>query len=217
MKGFWSTGLASIETPKAATVFSKSDTSCLKLPCDISQSVLRDSSYTQSHMQERSISLNRVFQLLHSCHQQIKFKKIKTIKKHHQAPEIMFWSSKISDEIIFSINEKVCLSPSQGWPEGIREVQVEGEIGRSCCVQLNLNYEKFEKKKQIQNSRLKRLEMKKLTFAVLACCHLAAIALSVPKAVNSSASLLSSSSSLGSMSSSSGDSNKWVERLILAA
>ena len=39
----------------------KSDTSCLKLPCGISQPVLRDSSHTQSHIQERKTSHQTVF------------------------------------------------------------------------------------------------------------------------------------------------------------
>ena len=97
-----------------ATAFSRSGTSCLKLPCDISQSVLRQFSCRQSHMHKRNISSNSFFLLLHSCHQQIKFKnKLKASQLKKQAPEMRFRSSKISDENTILINER-CVFPQVG-------------------------------------------------------------------------------------------------------
>ena len=114
MKDFWSFGLASIK-PQRATAFSKSGTSCFKLPCDISQPVLRDSFLIHSKPYTRKKTSHQTrFSILHSCHQKIKFKR----QTKNKSPEMRLRSSKIS--------EKLCLPPVESGQEGLGRSKLGG-------------------------------------------------------------------------------------------
>ena len=94
MKDFWNTGLASVKSPKA-TAFAKSGISSLKLPCDISQPVLRDNSLILKTICKKETSHQTRLSTLAFMPPANKVQKInKTkhqLKKHQQQAEQVRW------------------------------------------------------------------------------------------------------------------------------
>ena len=97
--------------PKGDNCIHKSCPSCLKLPYDISQPVLRDIfSYSKLHAQERNISLTR-FPALAFMPSANKVQKDK-LKTNHQEQEMIIRKQQISDENKFLLMKRCVFPPS---------------------------------------------------------------------------------------------------------